>query len=84
VQDASAEDSSTVGALIKEITPGGAADKAGLKAGDVVTLFNDIPITSSTDLTAQVRALPAGAETSLSYVRGNAAHDADVTLGSLG
>ena len=84
VQDASAEDSSTVGAIIKEITPGGAADKAGLKAGDVVTMFNDIPITSSTDLTAQVRALAAGADTSLSYVRGNAAHDADVTLGSLG
>jgi putative serine protease PepD len=84
VQDASAEDSSTVGALIMEVTPGGAADEAGLKAGDVVTLFNDIPITSSTDLTAQVRALPAGAKTGLSYLRGDSAHDVDVTLGSLG
>ena len=58
--------------------------RPGSKSGDVVTLFNDIPITSSTDLTAQVRALPAGAETTLTYVRGNSAHDVDVTLGSLG
>ena len=84
MQDASAEDSSTVGAVIREVTSGGAADKAGLKVGDVVTMFNDIPITSSTDLTAQVRALPAGADASLTYLRGNSAHDVDVTLGSLG
>jgi putative serine protease PepD len=67
-----------------EVTPGGAAEAAGLEVGDVVTMFNDIPITSSTDLTAQVRALPAGAETTLTYVRDGKAIDVDVTLGSLG
>jgi putative serine protease PepD len=83
VQDASSEDGATVGAVIREITPDGAADAAGLEVGDVVTVFNDIPITSSTDLTAQVRALPAGAKTTLTYVRDGKAHDVDVTLGSL-
>ena len=77
-------DGSTVGAVIRELTAGGAAEAAGLRVGDIVTVFNGVPITSSTDLTAQVRALPAGASTTLSYVRGNSAHDADVTLGSLG
>jgi putative serine protease PepD len=37
--------STVVGASIKEITGGGAADKAGLKSGDVITTFNGTPIT---------------------------------------
>jgi putative serine protease PepD len=84
VQDVSATSTSTVvGANIKEITSGGAADKAGLKPGDIVTSFNGVPITSSTDLTAQVRFLAAGASTSLSYVRGGNTGTVDVTLGTL-
>jgi putative serine protease PepD len=72
-----------VGASIKEITSGGAADKAGLQSGDIVTSFNGSPITSSTDLTAQVRFLAAGSSTSLTYVRGGNASTANVTLGAL-
>ncbi|MHC5797026.1 S1C family serine protease [Lacisediminihabitans sp. FW035] len=84
VQDVSSTSTSTVvGASIKEITSGGAADKAGLKAGDIVTVFNGAPITSSTDLTAQVRFLAAGSSTSLTYVRGGSSSTVDVTLGTL-
>jgi putative serine protease PepD len=84
VQDvASTSASSVVGATIKTLTPGGAAEKAGLKAGDVVTEFNGVPITGSTDLTAQVRFLPAGASASLTYVRGGKSASANVTLGTL-
>ena len=84
VQDISSTSNSTVvGASIKEISPGGAADKAGLKAGDVVTVFNGVPIASSTDLTAQVRFLAAGSSTSLSYVRGGNSSSVNVTLGAL-
>jgi putative serine protease PepD len=75
--------STVVGASIKEITSGGAADKAGLQSGDIVTSFNGSPITSSTDLTAQVRFLAAGSSTSLTYVRGGNASTANVTLGAL-
>ena len=84
VQDVSSTSTSTVvGASIKEITSGGAADKGGLRSGDIVTTFNGAPITSSTDLTAQVRFLAAGSSTSLTYVRGGNASTANVTLGTL-
>jgi putative serine protease PepD len=84
VQDVSSTSTSTVvGASIKEITGGGAADKGGLRSGDIVTTFNGAPITSSTDLTAQVRFLAAGSSTSLTYVRGGNASTANVTLGTL-
>ena len=39
---------------------GGAADRAGIRAGDVVTRFNGLPVTNRIDLTAQVRVLPGG------------------------
>jgi len=75
--------SSTVGALIAEISPGGAADKVGLKKGDIVTNFNGVPITDANDLTAQVRALAAGATTDLVYVRDGKSVTVSVTLGEL-
>ncbi|MGL4338836.1 MAG: S1C family serine protease [Rhodoglobus sp.] len=72
-----------VGASIKELTPGGAAEVAGLKVGDVITTFEGLPITGKTDLTAQVRSLAAGASASLTYVRGGKTAQAEVTLGAL-
>ncbi|ANJ28798.1 hypothetical protein ATC03_07615 [Agromyces aureus] len=75
--------SNTVGALIAEDpASGGAAANAGLKAGDVVTEFNGVPITDQTDLTAQVRALPGGAKTTITFTRGGESKTADVTLGT--
>ena len=83
VEDSTSSSGSTVGALLKSVVSGGAADKAGLKAGDVVTTFNGVPITGATDLTAQVRFLAAGADSTLSYVRGGKTSTVDVTLGTL-
>ena len=83
VKDATSDTSATVGAEVNDVSGGGAAEAAGLKPGDVITEFNGVPITSSTDLTAQVRSLAAGTTTSLTYVRGGNAHTADVKLGSL-
>ncbi|MET4157701.1 trypsin-like peptidase domain-containing protein [Agromyces sp. PvR057] len=75
--------SDTVGALIAEDpAAGGAAANAGLQAGDVVTEFNGVPITDQTDLTAQVRALPGGAKTTVTYTRDGESKTADVTLGT--
>ena len=80
---ASAANSTTVGALINEVTAGGAAAKAGLKSGDVITNFNGIPITDANDLTAQVRALAAGGTADLTYVRDGKSVTVSVTVGEL-
>ena len=80
---ASAANSTTVGALINEVTSGGAADKAGLKSGDVITNFNGVPITDANDLTAQVRALQAGGTADLTYVRDGKSVTVSVTVGEL-
>jgi len=84
VKDASsAKGATTVGADIASVTSGGAAAKAGLQAGDVVTNFNGTPITNPTDLTAQVRYLAAGSTADLTYQRGGKSFTVKVTLGSL-
>lgn len=76
-------ESTVVGALVDSVLPGGAAEVAGLRPGDVITTFNGVPITGSVDLTAQVRVLPAGASASLTYVRGGEVQEVTVTLGEL-
>ena len=84
VTDAQSVPSSTVtGAYIDSVTPGGAAAIAGVRAGDVVTRFNGLPITNRIDLTAQVRSLPGGTASTLTYVRGGNSFTVEVELGEL-
>jgi putative serine protease PepD len=71
------------GAYVDAVTPGGAADEAGLTKGDIITEFNGVTVGSASDLTAQVRYLPAGATTDLEYVRDGKTYTVDVTLGEL-
>ena len=85
VADASMVASSfVVGALVDTVTPGGAADLAGLQSGDIITVFNGVPITDQIDLTAQVRVLAGGDSATLTYVRDGVADEVTVTLGELG
>ena len=83
-EDGEQQDAAVIGASIREVTPGGAAQQVGLRAGDIVTWFNGLPITGKTDLTAQVRAMPAGSQAELVYVRDGQPRTVTVTLGSLG
>lgn len=84
VRDAAAVENAEVsGAYIAEVTDGGAAAAAGLKADDIVTAFNGVPITSASDLTAQVRAAAAGSDAKVTYIRGGKEYEMDVTLGEL-
>jgi len=84
VQDAAnLEDADVAGAAIVEASPGGAAADGGLRSGDVVTKFNDAPISSATDLTAQVRSVAAGSEATVAYVRDGKTYETTVTLGEL-
>jgi len=84
VGDAAAQEgATTAGAYISEATSGGAAAAAGLQKGDVVTSFNDVPITDATDLTAQVRALAGGSTATVVYQRDGKTASVEVTLGTL-
>ncbi|MBF4462731.1 MULTISPECIES: S1C family serine protease [unclassified Rathayibacter] len=82
---ASVEDSSqgVLGAKIRDVTSGGAAQAAGLAAGDIVTGLAGAPVTSASDLTAQVRAQAANSKVDLSYVRNGQSYDVQVTLGQM-
>ena len=79
----SMEGAQVTGAYIDSVTPGGAAAQSGVRAGDVVTKFNGIPITNRVDLTAQVRTLSGGTTSTLTYVRGGNTYTVEVTLGEL-
>jgi putative serine protease PepD len=81
--DAESSSSFSIGALIKEVTPGGPADLAGLKAGDVVTVFNGERILESGDLTAAVRWEPAEALITLEFTREGETQTLTLRLGTL-
>jgi len=72
----------SVGARVEKVTVGGAAEAAGIKAGDVIVRFNDRAIASSSELTAAVRQQPAGAKATIEYVRDGKTNKTSVTLGN--
>ena len=71
----------TTGAKVQEVTAGGAAEKAGVKAGDVIVKLGDQTVTSASELMAAVRQLPAGAKTTVEVVRNGKNNTFQVTLG---
>jgi putative serine protease PepD len=84
VSDAAAKSgSTTVGAYIEEVVSGGAAQKAGVKAGDIVTQFNGVRITDANDLTAQVRTAAGGSDATMVINRDGKTQTIKVTLGTL-
>jgi len=71
------------GALIGEITPGGPADKAGLKPGDVVTRFSGKPVRGSNAMRLTVTGLAPGSKVTIGYVRDGRTRTAEAVLGRL-
>ncbi|VTX89271.1 Do family serine endopeptidase [uncultured Aggregatibacter sp.] len=70
------------GAFISEVMPGSAADKAGLKAGDVITAINGQAISSFAEMRAKIATSGAGTEIDLTYLRDGKSNNAKVTLQS--
>ncbi|MCM5571404.1 Do family serine endopeptidase [Burkholderiaceae bacterium FT117] len=69
------------GALIASVLPGSAADKAGLKAGDIVLSMNGKAIEHSTELSALVGMASPGEQVSIEYLRGGARKLVSAVLG---
>ncbi|HUA66661.1 MAG TPA: Do family serine endopeptidase [Alphaproteobacteria bacterium] len=72
--------SSDNGALAGGVQPGSPADKAGIKSGDVITEFNNQPITSANDLLLAVADCAPGSKATLKYLRDGQEHTVNVTL----
>ncbi|MDH5920667.1 Do family serine endopeptidase [Vibrio splendidus] len=72
---------SSKGAFVSQIVPDSAADKAGLKAGDVIVSINGKRIDTFSELRAKVATLGAGKQIELGVVRDGENKTFDVTLG---
>ncbi|WP_042383145.1 S1C family serine protease [Streptacidiphilus melanogenes] len=64
------------------ITPGGPADKAGLKPGDVITSLDGVIIDSGPTLVSEIWAHHPGDKVSVTYIRAGQTHTTTLTLGS--
>ena len=72
-----------VGALVSDVNPGSAAEKAGIQPGDVILEFNGEAIEVSGDLPPIVGANPPGTEVEVLVSRNGKRQTFDVVLDSL-
>ena len=68
------------GAFVNQVMPNSAAQKAGLKAGDIITTMNGSPIRSFSELRAKVATLGAGKTLTLQAMRNGKLQQFTVTL----
>lgn len=59
------------GVYIAEISKGGAADKAGLKVGDIITCINNMEVTTKESLVEKVGGYRKGTEIEITFQRSN-------------
>ncbi|HEY9284062.1 MAG TPA: Do family serine endopeptidase, partial [Pyrinomonadaceae bacterium] len=71
------------GALVNSVVPGGPADRAGLKQGDLITGFNGSPVADPNSLRNAVASAQPGAEVTLTVNRGGREDQLRATLGEL-
>ncbi|MFI1099994.1 S1C family serine protease [Streptomyces melanogenes] len=71
------------GVAIVEVKGGGAADKAGLRAGDILTRLGDTDIGTITSLSEALAAAKPGQTVQVTYRRGGSVKTAQVTLGEI-
>lgn len=71
------------GALVNAVTPGGAADKAGVERGDVIVAVNDETVKDGNTLRNQIAELRPGTNVRLRIVRDGSERTIDVTLAEL-
>jgi putative serine protease PepD len=69
------------GAVIAEATPNGPADRAGLRAGDVVTKVGDKSISSPDDVAQAIAGNKPGDKVDVTVERNGSEHTVSVTLG---
>ncbi|HEY3818571.1 MAG TPA: Do family serine endopeptidase [Polyangiaceae bacterium] len=71
------------GALVEEVEPGGPADRAGIKSGDVLLAIDGQPVSHSEDLPRLVAVHHPGTQVKLSVFHDKQERDVGVTLAAL-
>ncbi|MEL4181398.1 DegQ family serine endoprotease [Roseateles sp. PN1] len=71
------------GAVIRSVTAGGAADKAGIEGGDVITKFDGKTIEKASDLRRVVAALKPGAKATVQVFRRGAYKDLSIVIAEM-
>ena len=69
------------GALVKSVEGGSPADKAGMKAGDVIVRYHGESVMGASQLARLVRETPPGRTVPIEVVRDGAAQKVTATLG---
>ena len=69
------------GVLVQEVQPGGPADKAGLKPGDIITTVDGHPIKNGDDLVNDIARRHPGSTTQVGFLRNGKQQTATVTIG---
>lgn len=72
-----------IGALVESVSPGSAAENAGIEPGDIILEFDDQPIDVSGDLPPVVGANPPGTEAEVVVSRNGKRKTFDVVLDAL-
>lgn len=71
------------GVAIVSVAKGGAAQKAGLRVGDIITKAGDAPVTTITSLSEALASDKPGEKITVTYLRSDAKKTAEVTLGEI-
>jgi putative serine protease PepD len=71
------------GTAVVSVVPGGPADKAGLRAGDIITKVGPDRITTITSLAEALASERPGERVTVTYTRGGEQRTAEVTLGEV-
>jgi serine protease Do len=69
------------GVLVQQVQPGGPADKAGLKAGDIITTIDGRNIKDGNDLVNEIASRRPGSTARVGFLRDGKPMDATVTIG---
>ena len=68
------------GVVIGQVEPGGPAEKAGLRRGDVIYQVDDTPVKNGDELVGKIAATPVGQKVKLLFVRDKKKQEAVATI----
>ncbi len=69
------------GVLVQEVQPGGPADKAGMKPGDIIVTIDGRPVKDGDDLVNEIASRKPGSTINLGFLRDGKQQDTTITIG---